>query len=101
MPAIDHTENFELNDDWQEMFTGPVSIVLVSGKTFWAYNGSSPPPASTKLQDFVPLTCEGGEAAYSYGGTQKTYCRIGGLDSGVHPAQGRRVRTIISVTPII
>lgn len=102
-PAIDRTKNFVLNNDWEEVFTGPVSVVVVSGRNFWAYNGPSAPPDATKLQDFVPITGDFGQAAYSYGGTQKTFCRIAGPDisPGTEQSTGLGTANIVSVTPII
>lgn len=101
--AIDKTKNFTLNNDWQEVSVGLVSIVLVSGGAYWAYNATSPPPDATKLRDFVLITGEPGAANYSYGGTQSTYCRIAGPDSasGNEASTGLGSRIEISVTPIL
>lgn len=102
-PAVDRTKNFTLNNEWQEVFTGVVSIVLVSGRSFWAYNGAVAPPAATKLRDFIPLTGDFGQAAYGYGGTQKTFCRIAGPDisPGTEESTGLGTAIVVSVTPII
>ncbi len=103
-PAIDRTKNFVLNNEWEEVYSsGLVSIVLVSGRSFWAYNGPSAPPAATKLKDYVPLTGDFGQAVYAYGGTQKTFCRIAGPDisPGTEESTGLGLKIEISVTPII
>lgn len=79
------TENKILNDVWQELSVGQVSIVRVSGLDFWGFNGASAPTDNT---NFIPLT-EG----YSYGGNEKTFARIAGPDTGL--------TVTVSVTPII
>lgn len=97
------TLNVVLDNDWKDVSTGKVSIVLVSGEEFWAFNGLLPPPANTKLRDFIPITGKVGQAAYSYGGTEKTFCRIAGPNkaTGDEGSTGRGMRIAISVTPIV
>lgn len=95
------TENKILTDAWLEVSTGPVSIVMVSGRSFWAFNGGAAPTGATRLKNFVPITGEFGQAAYSYGGTEKTFCRITGADDGVVAATGLGGAIEVSVTPII
>lgn len=95
------TENKVLTDAWLEVSTGPVSIVIVSGRSFWAFNGSTAPTGSTRLQDYVPITGDFGQAAYSYGGTEKTFCRIAGDNKGVVAATGLGESTVVSVTAIV
>ncbi len=95
------TQNFTLDDAWTEVSTGPVSVVMVSGRSFWAFNGAAAPTGATRLANFVPITGEFGQAAYSYGGTEKTFCRVTGDNKGVDAATGTGVATIVSVTSIV
>ena len=84
------TPNIVLTDDWLEVSEGPVSIVMVSGSAFWALNG---PTIPTDDKAFVPITSDFGQAAYSYGGTEKTFCKRTGSAGSANAA-------VVSVTEI-
>ncbi len=95
------TVNRTLTDAWLEVATGPVSIVMVSGRSFWAFNGATAPTGVARLKNYVPITGDFGQAAYSYGGTEKTFCRITGADDGTVASTGRGKAIEVSVTPIV
>lgn len=71
-----------LTNEWVELGEGPLTVQLISGNAFWVYNGGSAP---TTDDNYMVIETRGN--FYSYGGSEKTFGKIGEPYSSIAPVK--------------